>query len=157
MTKNLWLSLFALIISFLVHFAVGPFWGKLLADCLVAGVAAGIVWIWTPAASRALRRGAVEGSDKVILMIWSAWAMYLVQRCYALTSTAFGEPPWLTQGPVPQIIATVIFLAGMYGLTAPASPVGERHPPSVISGWFISGLVAGGTIVYAILTSGFTA
>lgn len=154
MTRNLWLSLFAIVISVLVHFATGHFWGKLLADCLVAGVASGIVWIWSPAASRALRRGAVAGEDKIILMIWSAWTMYLVQRIFSLSSSALGEPIWLKESIVPQLIATFIFLAGMYGLTAPASPVGERHPVSVVSGWFVAGLVAGGATVYTLLTTG---
>lgn len=154
MTRNLWLSLFAIIISILVHYAIGQFWGKLIADCLVAGVASGIVWIWSPAASRAVRRGATSGEDKIILMIWLAWSLYLLQRVYSLSTSALGDPTWLREGFAAQLIATLIFLAGMYGLTAPASPVGERHPPSVISGWFVAGLVAGGAAVYAFLTAG---
>lgn len=154
MTRNLWLSLFAIVVSVLIHFAVGPYWGKLIADSLVLGVASGMVWIWSPAANRALRRGAIAGSDKVILTVWLAWAMYLVQRSYTLVNTALDRPLWLTESMIPQLIATFIFLAGMYGLVAPASVATERHPVSVISGWFVAGLVAGGATVYALLTAG---
>lgn len=154
MTRNLWLSLFAIVVSVLIHFAVGPYWGKLIADSLVMGVASGMVWIWSPAANRALRRGALDGSDKVIITVWLAWTMYLVQRSYTLVNTALDRPVWLTESLAPQMIATFIFLAGMYGLVAPASEPSQRHPMSVISGWFVAGLVAGGATVYALLTAG---
>ena len=154
MTRNLWLSLFAVIVSVMIHFAIGPYWGKLIADSLVLGVASGMVWIWSPAARRAIWRGAIDGSDKVILTVWLAWSMYLVQRADTLTATALDRPVWLTESLVPQMIATFIFLAGMFGLVAPASAPSERHPIGVISGWFVAGLVAGGALVYALLTTG---
>src|SRR5690606_38192315 len=137
----------------LIHFAVGPYWGKLIADSLVMGVASGMVWIWSPAAHRSLRRGALDGSDKVIITVWLAWTMYLVQRAYTLVNTALDRPVWLTESLAPQMIATFIFLAGMYGLVAPASAPTQRHPMSVVSGWFVAGLVAGGATVYALLTA----
>lgn len=151
MTRNLWLSLFAIIVSVAVHYALGPWTAKWIADSLVLGVAAGMAWTWGRAALAALREGARSGADKIVVTLWLAWLMYFVQRVYVFANKdgAFSDTL------APQIIATFIFLAGMYGLAAPVEPGGrEPLPTAVISGWFVTGLVAGGTAVYLLLTSG---
>lgn len=157
MTRNLWLSVVALIASIATHYITGPYWSKLIIDALVLGVSAGMMWTWSPAAGRALSRGATGGSDKVIITVWLAWTMYFVQRVYTLANTALDRPEWLTTSIAPQIIATLIFIAGMYGLLAPASDAASlprRQMAVIVSGWFVAGLVAGGAAVYALLTSG---
>lgn len=145
-------SLAAIALSILLHFAL-PNDAKWIADSLVLGAAAGMVWTWGPAASRAVRRGAASGSDKVIMTVWLAWALYLVQRAYVLIN----KDGILTGTLVPHLIATFIFLAGMYGLAAPIDPREELPPRQmafIITGWFITGIVAGGAAVYALLTTG---
>lgn len=155
--RTLWLSAFALLLFVGVHFAVGSVTAKWLVDSLVLGVAAGMAWTWRSAAFRAIRRGGSSGTDKIILTVWLAWAVFLVQRCYVLMLGALKRPDWLVDSVAPGLITTLIFLAGMYGLSAPATGTEElprREQLHLIIGWFITGAVGGGAIVYFALTGG---
>ena len=155
--KTVWLSAFALLLFVAVHYAVGQMTAKWLVDSLVLGVAAGMTWTWRAAAFRAIRRGGGSGADKIILAVWTAWTTLLVQRAYVLTLSVMGRPQWLLDSPVPGLVATLIFLAGMYGLTAPATgteDLPKREQLHLIVGWFITGAVGGGAIVYFLLTGG---
>lgn len=152
--QTLWLSALALVLYVLVHFAIGNVTAKWLIDSLVLGVASGMAWTWRGAAFRALRRGASSGTDKIILTVWIAWAMFLVQRCYVLIAGALERPDWLINSPVPGLIATMIFLAGMYGLSAPATGAEDlprREMLHLIIGWIITGAVGGGAVVYFLI------
>lgn len=152
MTRNLWLSLFAVTISVMIHYAI-PNDAKWMADSAVLGIAAGVCWTWGAAAGRAVSRGARTGIDKVILTVWLAWCMYFVQRFYVLIN----KDQWLTGTLVPHLIATFILLAGMFALAAPHDSEEELPKGQMIFlaiGWLITGLVAGGAAVYALLTTG---
>lgn len=153
--QTLWLSLVAVLLYVTVHFAIGQLTAKWLIDSLVLGVAAGMSWTWRSAAFRAIGRGGASGTDKIILTVWLAWTTLLVQRCYVLTTGALGRPEWLVDSFVPGLVATLIFLAGMYGLSAPATgseDLPRREQLHLIIGWFITGAVGGGAIVYFVLT-----
>lgn len=152
--RTVWLSALALMTFIAVHYAVGAVTAKWLVDSLVLGVSAGMTWTWRAAAFRAIRSGAASGTAKVILAVWLAWAMLLVQRCYVLTAGALDRPEWLTTSFVPGLIATAIFLAGIYGLSAPATgseDLPRREQLHLIVGWFITGAVGGGAVVYFLL------
>lgn len=156
MTRNLWMSLFAIVASFVVYYAVGPWVAKWIADSLILGVAFGMSWTWGPAAFRSLGRGAIDGADKIVLTIWLAWTVLLLQRAYTMSVAALDDPFWLTSSPVPQLIATLIFLAGVYGLVAPVNA--ERQLPRremivVVSGWFLTGIVTGAAAAYLFITA----
>lgn len=155
MTRNIWLSVLAIGISLLTHYALGPWIAKWMADSLVLGVAAGMSWTWTPAARRALRAPSEpDGSDKIVLTIWLAWTLYFVQRVYTIANAALERPEWLTNSVIPLLIATLIFLAGLYGLAAPASTAKDmprRQMLTVWSGWFVTGLVTGAAAVYLLI------
>lgn len=150
MTRNLWLSTFAIVISILTYYALGPWTAKWIADSLVLGVAAGMAWTWTKPARAAIADGARAGADKIVITIWLAWTMYFVQRAYVLIN----KDGVLTDTLVPQLIATFIFLAGAYGLAAPVESPRKELPVAVVSGWFVTGIVTGATAVYLILTTG---
>lgn len=153
--QTIWLSLLAILIYVAVHFAIGQLTAKWLIDSLVLGVAAGMSWTWRSAAFRAIKRGGASGTDKIILTVWLAWSTLLVQRCYVLATGALGRPDWLVESFVPGLVATLIFLAGMYGLSAPATGAEDlprREQLHLIIGWFITGAVGGGAIVYFLLT-----
>jgi hypothetical protein len=153
--QTVWLSAFALLIFVAVHYAIGGMTAKWLVDSLVLGVAAGMTWTWRAAAFRAIRRGGGSGADKIILAVWTAWSTLLIQRAYVLTLAALGRPTWLVGSPAPGLIATLIFLAGMYGLSAPAAgaeDLPKREQLHLIIGWFITGAVGGGAAVYFLLT-----
>ncbi|NGP19275.1 hypothetical protein [Devosia aurantiaca] len=127
---------------------------KWLIDPLVLGVAAGMAWTWRAAAFRAISRGGSSGTDKINLTVWLAWTTLLVHRCYVLTAGALDLPEWLTTSFVPGLIATAIFLAGMYGLSAPATgseDLPRREHLHIIVGWFITGVVGGAAVVYFLL------
>lgn len=154
MTRNLWLSAFAIVISILTYFALGSWVAKWVVDSLVLGVASGMAWTWTPAARRAIWRGVIDGSDKVILTIWLAWTVLFVQRIYTMINVALDRPDWLASSLVPQLIATLIFLAGIFGLAAPASETRELPRGDmlvVVSGWFVTGIVTGATAAYLLI------
>ena len=156
MTRTLWLSVFALVLSVMVYYALGYSTGKRMADSLVTGVAAGMSFTWFAAAMRSMRRGAVDGTAKIVLTVWLAWTIYLVQRVYVLVLAALGRPQWLSESFVPQLIATVIFLAGAYGLSAPVSGAEElprREMAVLLAGWFVAGIVGGGAAMYWLLTN----
>lgn len=156
MTRTLWLSVFALVLSVMVYYALGYSTGKWLADSLVTGVAAGMSFTWFAAAMRAMRRGAGDGTAKIVLTVWLAWTIYLVQRVYVLILAALGRPQWLSESFVPQLIATVIFLAGAYGLSAPVSGAEElprREMAVLLVGWFVAGIVGGGAAMYWLLNN----
>lgn len=153
--RTIWLSIVALLLYVMIHYAIGGVTAKWVVDSLVLGVAAGMTWTWRAAAFRAIRRGGGSGADKIILAVWTAWTTLLVQRAYVLTLGALGRPQWLLDSPVPGLVATLIFLAGMYGLTAPATGTDDlpkREQLHLIVGWFITGAVGGGAIVYFLLT-----
>lgn len=155
--QTVWLSVLAVALYIGVHYAIGQMTAKWLIDSLVLGVAAGMTWTWRSAAFRAVRRGGATGTDKIILTVWLAWATLLLQRCYVLTTGALGRPQWLVDSFVPGLVATLIFLAGMYGLSAPATGAEDlprREQLQLLIGWFITGAVGGGAIVYFILTGG---
>lgn len=155
--QTLWLSLVAVLIYIAVHYAIGQMTAKWLIDSMVLGVAAGMAWTWRSAAFRAIRRGGSSGTDKIILTVWLAWTTLLVQRGYVLTLNAMDRPQWLVDSFVPGLVATLIFLAGMYGLSAPATGAEDllkREQLHLIIGWFITGAVGGGAIVYFMLTGG---
>ncbi len=157
MARNIWLSVFGVVISVLTYYALGPWVAKWVVDSLVLGVAAGMSWTWSRAAYRALWRGATDGSDKIVLTIWMAWTLYFVQRVYTIANSAMGRPDWLTSSVVPQLIATFIFLAGLYGLSAQseqARDLPRRQYLTVMSGWFVAGIVTGAAAVY-LLIAGF--
>jgi hypothetical protein len=152
--RTLWLSGLALVLFVAIHFALGQLTAKWLIESLVLGVASGMCWTWRSAAFRAFRRGGSTGTDKIILTVWLAWTMLLVQRSYVLSSGALRRPEWLTDSPVPGLIAKAIFLAGMYGLSAPAAGVEDlpkREQLHLIIGWFNAGAVGGGAVVYFLL------
>lgn len=149
--QTIWLSALALVLYVVVHYAIGAVTAKWLVDSLVLGVAAGMTWTWRTAAFRAIRRGASSGTDKIILTVWLAWFMFLVQRSYVLMAGALARPDWLTSSAMPGLIATMIFLAGMYGLSAPATgseDLPRREMLHLIIGWVITGAVGGGAVVY---------
>lgn len=150
MTRNLWLSTFAVVISVLTYYALGPWTAKWIVDSLVLGVAAGMAWTWTNPARAAIADGARAGADKIVITIWLAWAMYFVQRAYVFINKDGG----LSDTLAPQLIATFIFLAGAYGLAAPIESTRKELPVAVVSGWFVTGIVTGATAVYLILTTG---
>ncbi len=153
--RTIWLSALAIVGFLGIHFAIGATTAKWLVDSLVLGVASGMSWTWRAAAMRAIGRGGASGTDKVILTVWLAWLMFLVQRTYVLTAGALHRPEWLTDSMLPGLIATLIFLAGIYGLSAPTSVADEiprREQLHLIIGWFIAGAVGGGAIVYFLLT-----
>lgn len=146
------LPVLAVLVSVCVYY-FAPDDAKIIRDSAVLGIAAGVCWTWGAAAVRALGRGARSGIDQVILTVWLAWFMYFVQRYYVLVN----KDDWLTETIVPHMIATLILLAGMYALAAPHDSQ-EKLPQGKIVflavGWLITGLVAGGAAVYALLTSG---
>lgn len=157
MTRNIWLSVFAVVVSILTYYALGTWVAKWIVDSLVLGVAAGMSWTWTRAARRALVKSEPDGSDKIVLTIWLAWTVLLVQRVYTLSVNALDRPDWLTASLAPQLIATAIFLAGYYGLTAQseqARDLPRRQYITVMSGWFVAGIVTGAAAVY-LLIAGF--
>lgn len=138
-----------------MFFVFGFTTAKLVADSLVLGVAAGMAWTWHNVAIQAIKRGARTGTDKIILTVWLAWFMLLVQRAYVIFAAMIDRPEWLVAGFVPILIAMMIFLAGFFGLSAPATGTEElpkRQQLHLIVGWFIAGAVGGGAIVYFLLS-----
>lgn len=160
MTRNmLWLSIFALTISALTYYAIGPWWAKWVVDSLVLGVWAGMTWTWARAARIAGVKTRPDAADMVVVTLWMASAMYVIQRIYsmavvALTSPEGVRPIWLTESIVPHMIATLIFIAGIHGLSAQseeARNLPRRQYLTVVSGWFVAGIVTGAAAVYLLI------
>lgn len=80
--------------------------------------------------------------------------MFLIQRGCVLVAGALHRPEWLTDSPALGLIATMIFLAGMHGLSAPATgseELPQREMLHLIVGWVITGAVGGGAVVYFLI------
>jgi len=157
----LWSALVAILVSGLIYYLRGPSEAKWIADSLVLGVWAGMTWTWTRVAARSLTKAKPDGVDKIIGLVWLASVMFLVQRVYTIAVAALTvgtqRPLWLTESFVPQLIATLIFLAGLFGLSAQseqARDLPRRQYLTVMSGWFVAGIVTGAAAVY-LLISGF--
>lgn len=163
MTRNmLWSALLAITISAIIYYTRGAWEAKWIADSLVLGVWAGMTWTWTRVATRSLTKARPDGVDKIIGLVWLSSAMILVQRVYTIAVSAFTtsdgvRPLWLTESFIPQLIATLFFLAGLFGLFAQsdqARDLPRRQYLTVMSGWFVAGIVTGAAAVY-LLIAGF--
>lgn len=154
------LAVGALVTALLAYFIFGPYWTKLVLDVLLLGAAVVVSLTWLSAAVEAVKNGARDAGDKIVLTVWVSWTALLGQRIYALVVSFLrannpqsSTATQLMESPIPIMVGTLILIAGAY---ASYATVAETHVPLreqryVLIASFIGGMVVGGTLIAAIL------
>lgn len=132
----------------LMYWGLGYTPAKYTIDSLTLGVGVVITWTWGSAALAAVKDGIQKPSSKIILAIWLAWTVLILQRIYVLVWNLDGQPDWLQNSPISGVITTMIFLAGMYAVIAPTQ---DEDTPRMEIYSLIIGTAVGSIIVGVVL------
>lgn len=115
-------------------------------NALAFGAATVITVTWAPAAIKAVREEADDGSWQLVLAIFILWAVALAQRLYTIVFNSYDRPDAWAVSPIAGFWPYSYFLAGVLFLAAPAvRPDGFRiHGVWTIAiAGAIGGLLAG--------------
>ncbi len=156
--NSILLSISVIVSYFICYFLLGSQSAKLIIDALVLGASVTIFLSWGRVAMGALIRGAHSGEDKIVLTIWLAWTVLMIQRVYVIVYAIMGKPEWVMELPIGGVISTLIFLSGMFAVFAPVTPeLGSTTPlPRSILIACTVGAFVSGVIVAAYFLRGFT-
>ncbi len=149
-TQNaLWLAFIAVFVNLAMFYVLGPDTTILTLQVIVLGVAVTVSVSWFPAAIQAIRRSASSAADKIVLSVWSAWTVLVLQRVYALFLTVYDRPDALVRSPISSLVTTLIIVAGVYAAYATVTdtdvPVQERS-------WVIFATAVGSFVAGALAT-----
>lgn len=144
--STLLLSIMAVLAYLTIYYGVGYDNSKYIVDALSLGVGFVITASWSTAAINAMLNGGQSGANKIVLAIWGSWTVLVIQRIFVVISSILGKPDWLTYGPEPGIITTLIIVAGMYVVIAPAQDSDAPHNEIT---WMIFTALLGGILAGA--------
>lgn len=137
----IWGLLLFIVAYFVLAQVAGASAAKYVVDTLTLGVGIIIFWTWFPAAMDALFNRVSEGSDKIVLSIWLAWTILILQRLWALWVRLADNPPWAADYWVPGVITIMLFTSGFFAVVAPIT--GTSIPRREVMYVTISSLVVG--------------
>lgn len=149
---TLWLGALVLILTLVLFYWAGMTITTLALNTVVLGIAVITSVSWGPAALLAFKDGGRTASDKIIISVWGAWTVLLIQRIYALgisiTTVDGVEAKWLTESPIQPMIVALICVVGAY---ASYATVTEAGAPKRERSWMIFSTGVGVGVVVGVI------
>lgn len=124
---TIWLSIISIIAYIIYYYAAGYIKSKFAADLTALVAISFMAAATTPAAFKALGRGARSDSDKFLISYWSVWTVILLQRLWIIYLGLHNKPELmetytaLRESMTSGLMAIMFAISGLHGMTAPFS------------------------------------